>query len=172
MRRQLRSLGPAASALRLTAADPDMGRLLVAWFAVNAGKWAFLVTNLVLAYEAGGTIAVGLLGLFRFLTPTILAPFAGLPTVRWRPEAVLRSTTAVRAGAIVMAIAAIDADLPIELLYVVVALGRERERSVVRSTWRCSRRSPALPASWWAPMSPPVPRKAWARSLAPPWRPC
>lgn len=122
MRRSLGSLGPAASALRLTASDPDLGRLLFSWFAINAGKWAFLVTNLVLAYEAGGTVAVGLLGLFRFLTPTLLAPFAGLPTVRWRPETVLRSTNAVRAAAIVLAIAAIAADLPIEALYVVVAL--------------------------------------------------
>lgn len=122
MRRSLGSLGPAASALRLTASDPDLGRLLFSWFAINAGKWAFLVTNLVLAYEAGGTVAVGLLGLFRFLTPTLLAPFAGLPTVRWRPETVLRSTNAVRAAAIVLAIAAIAADLPIEALYIVVAL--------------------------------------------------
>lgn len=122
MRRSPASFAPALAALRLTATDPDLGRLLFSWFAVNAGKWAFLVTNLVLAYEAGGTIAVGLLGLFRFLTPTIVAPFAGLPTVRWRPEAVLRATNAIRAAAIVLAIVVIGADLPIELLYVVVAL--------------------------------------------------
>ncbi|MGK2850303.1 MAG: MFS transporter [Candidatus Limnocylindrales bacterium] len=122
MRRSLSSLAPALVALRLTATDPDLGRLLFSWFAVNAGKWAFLVTNLVLAYETGGTIAVGVLGLFRFLTPTILAPFAGLPTVRWRPEAVLRASNAIRAAAIVLAIVVIGVDLPIELLYVVVAL--------------------------------------------------
>lgn len=122
MRRLLSPFGPALAALRLTATDPDLGRLLLSWFAVNAGKWAFLVTNLVLAYEAGGTVAVGLLGLFRFLTPTILAPFAGLPTVRWRPEAVLRATNTVRATAIVLAIATIAAELPIEVLYLVVGL--------------------------------------------------
>lgn len=122
MRRSSASFAPALAALRLTANDPDLGRLLFSWFAVNAGKWAFLVTNLVLAYEAGGTIAVGLLGLCRFLTPTIVAPFAGLPTVRWRPEAVLRATNAIRAAAIVLAIVVIGAELPIELLYVVVTL--------------------------------------------------
>lgn len=122
MRRLIASFGPAATALRLTATDPDLGRLLFAWFAVNAGKWAFLVANLVMAYEAGGTIAVGLLGLFRFLTPTIVAPFAGLPTVRWRPESVLRASNALRAGAVALAIPVIAAGLPIELLYLVVAL--------------------------------------------------
>ena len=34
--------------------------------------------------------------LARFLVPTLIAPFAGLPTVRWRPEAVLRTVNAIR----------------------------------------------------------------------------
>lgn len=106
----------------MTATDHDLGRLLFAWFAVNAGKWAFLVTNLVMAYEAGGTIAVGLLGLFRFLTPTIIAPFAGLPTVRWRPESVLRVANALRVVAVGLALTVIALAMPIELLYLAVAL--------------------------------------------------
>lgn len=122
MRRLAHPLGPAVAALRLTARDPDLGRLLFAWFAVNAGKWAFLVANLVMAYEAGGAIAVGILSLFRFLVPTIIAPFAGLPTVRWRPEVVLRATNVARTVAIVLAIPIVAAGWPIELLYLIVAL--------------------------------------------------
>ncbi|CAN5555452.1 hypothetical protein BH20CHL7_BH20CHL7_13150 [soil metagenome] len=122
MRRLADPLGPAVAALRLTARDPDLGRLLFAWFAVNAGKWAFLVANLVMAYEAGGAIAVGILSLFRFLVPTIIAPLAGLPTVHWRPEMVLRATNAARMVAIALAIPIVAAGLPIELLYLIVAL--------------------------------------------------
>ena len=122
MRRVSDSLRPAAAALRLTVVEGDLRGLMLAWFAVNAGKWAFLVTNLVMAYAAGGAEAVGLLSVARFLTPTIVAPFVGLPTVRWRPEAVLRTVNAVRAAAIAVAIVVVGANLPIELLYVVVAL--------------------------------------------------
>lgn len=122
MRRVFDSLRPAAAALRLTVVEGDLRGLMLAWLAVNAGKWAFLVTNLVMAYAAGGAQAVGLLSVARFLAPTIVAPFVGLPTVRWRPEAVLRTVNAVRAAAIAVAIVVVGAKLPIELLYVVVAL--------------------------------------------------
>ena len=120
--------GPAAgpkaavTALRTTLEDPQLRGLTVAWFAICAGKWAFLVTTLLAAYEAGGTVAVGILGLARFLVPTLIAPFAGLPTVRWRPEVVLRAVNAIRTVAIGLAIVVVGLDLPIPLLFAVVAL--------------------------------------------------
>ena len=52
---------------------------MVGWFAVWAAKGAFVVVNLVIAYDADGAIAVGILGLASYLAPAILAPFAGLP---------------------------------------------------------------------------------------------
>lgn len=113
---------PAVTALRTTLDDPELRRLTVAWFTVIAGKWAFLVSTLVAAYEAGGTVAVGLLGLARFLVPTLIAPFAGLPTVRWRPEAVLRTVNATRTASIGLAVAVVALDLPIQLLFLVVAI--------------------------------------------------
>ncbi|MEO5884570.1 MAG: MFS transporter [Candidatus Limnocylindrales bacterium] len=116
------SLSPAMTALRLAFIDGDLRHLMLAWLAVNAGKWAFLVVNLVLAYDAGGAVAIGVLGLARFLIPTILAPFAGLPTIRWRPEHVLRAVNAIRTVAVVAAVGVIAAELPIEALYAVVAV--------------------------------------------------
>ena len=113
---------PAVIALRTTLDDPDLRRLIVAWFTVIAGKWAFLVSTLVAAYEAGGTVAVGLLGLARFLVPTLIAPFAGLPTVRWPPEAVLRTVNAIRTLSIGLAVAVVALHLPIQLLFLVVAI--------------------------------------------------
>ena len=113
---------PAVTALRTTLQDPELRSLTVAWFTVIAGKWAFLVTTLVAAYDAGGTVAVGLLGLARFLVPTVVAPFAGLPTVRWRPEAVLRTVNAIRTVSIGLGIAVVALELPIQLLFLVVAI--------------------------------------------------
>lgn len=113
---------PAVTALRTTLDDPELRRLTIAWFTVIAGKWAFLVSTLVAAYEAGGTVAVGLLGLARFFVPTLTAPFAGLPTVRWRPEAVLRTVNAIRTVSIGLAVVVVALDLPIQLLFLVVAI--------------------------------------------------
>ena len=113
---------PAVTALRTTLEDPDLRRLTISWFTVIAGKWAFLISTLVAAYEAGGTVAVGLLGLARFLVPTLIAPFAGLPTVRWRPEVVLRAVNTVRTMAIGIAVAVVALDLQIQLLFLVVAI--------------------------------------------------
>ncbi len=114
--------GSASTALRTTLADLQLRRLTIAWFAINAGKWAFLVTTLLAAYEAGGTAAVGVLGLARFMVPTIIAPFAGLPTARWRPEVVLRAVNAIRALAIALAVVVVGMQLPIELLLIAVAI--------------------------------------------------
>lgn len=112
----------AVFALRTTMADHELRRLTIAWFTISAGKWAFLVTTLVIAYAAGGAGAVGLLGLARFLVPTVIAPFAGLPTVRWPPEVVLRTVNATRTAAIILAGVVVGLDLPVQLLFVVVAL--------------------------------------------------
>ena len=113
---------PAIQALRLTLAEPALRRLLFAWFTVNAGKWAFLVTNLVVAYDRGGAAWVGALSVARYLTPALIAPLAGLPVARWRPETVLRATNAMRTVAVLAAAAVIATGGAIELLTLVVAI--------------------------------------------------
>lgn len=122
MRRIAASLALAIDALRLTLADDDLRRMTISWFAINCGKWAFLVTNLVIAYEAGGAVAVGILGLARYLTPTILAPFAGLPVARWPAERVLFAANSVRAVGVALAVVVVVSGAPIGALYLAVAL--------------------------------------------------
>ena len=102
--------------------DPDLRRLQAAWMAVNAGRWAYLVTNLVVAYEAGGPAATGLLGLATFLAPTVLAPLSGIPTARWRPERVLAAVTALRAVAVLLTVALVALDGPLAALLLLVTL--------------------------------------------------
>ena len=113
---------PATDALRTTLLDPSLRRIVLAWFAVMAGKWALLVTTLVVAYDVGGPLGVGVLGLARYLTPTILAPFASLPAARWSTETVLRWTNAVRTLAVIATVAVVALDAPFPALALVVAI--------------------------------------------------
>ena len=108
--------------LRAVLGDPGLARLLAAWLSINAGKWAFLVANLVIAYEAGGAVAVAVMGLARYLTPTLLAPLAGLPTARWRPDRVLVGIHVLRTLAVGLAAIVVATGAPLEILYVAIAL--------------------------------------------------
>jgi Cyclic nucleotide-binding domain/Major Facilitator Superfamily len=115
-------LAPAVASLRTSMADPAVRRLLVAWFAVVAGKWTLLVTTLVIAYDRGGPFAVGILGVVRYLTPAIVAPFAGVPASRWLPLDVLRVANLGRTVAALGAAAVVATDAPLAALIVMVAL--------------------------------------------------
>ena len=115
-------LAPAVSSLRTSMADPAVRRLVVAWFAVVAGKWALLVTTLVIAYDRGGPFAVGILGVVRYLTPAIVAPFAGVPASRWLPVDVLRATNLGRTVAALGVAAVVATDAPLAALMFMVAL--------------------------------------------------
>ena len=61
----------ATIAARVASAEPALARLQIAWLTVHAGKTCLLVTNLVIAYAAGGVAALGFFGAARFLVPTI-----------------------------------------------------------------------------------------------------
>ena len=118
-------LAQAVASLRTALAEPATRRLVVAWFAVVAGKWTLLVTTLVIAYDRGGPVAVGILGLVRYLTPAIVAPFAGVPATRWRPLDVLRvanlGRTIAAAGAAIVVL--MGAPLPALMLMVALEAG-------------------------------------------------
>ena len=113
---------PAVAALRTALADRTLRRLIVAWFSVNAGSWALLVITLVIAYEEGGTVAVSVFGLARYLTPAVVAPLVGLPASRWATEAVLRSANMTRTLAVVAMVVIVTMDGPLWLLAVAVAI--------------------------------------------------
>jgi hypothetical protein len=114
--------GLTPEVLRAALQDPDLRRLQTGWMAVNAGQWAYLVTNLVVAYEVGGAAATGLLGVASFAAPAVVAPFAGVPAARWRPERVLATVTALRVLAIALTVGLIALDGPIFLLVPLVVL--------------------------------------------------
>jgi MFS family permease len=112
----------AVSAMRTALAEPSIRRLTIAWFCVMAGKWALLVATLVIAYDLGGPVAVGVLGLVRYLTPAIAAPLAGLPASRWSLESVLRATNFVRTLAALGAVVVVARDAPFAALALMVGI--------------------------------------------------
>lgn len=112
----------ATGVLRTTLAEPALRRLVAAWFAMHAGRLALLVTTLVVGYEQGGPVGVGVLGLARYLTPSLLAPFASVPAARWSTEGVLRATNLVRALAVVGIALVVALDAPFVFLVIGVAL--------------------------------------------------
>ena len=115
-------LGLTPEVIRAALKDPDLRRLQASWMAVNAGQWAYLVTNLVVAYNAGGAAATGLLGVASFIAPTVVSPFAGVPVARWRPERVLAAATALRVLAVALTVGLIAVDGPILLLVPLVLI--------------------------------------------------
>ena len=115
-------LDPAVGSLRTAMADGAVRQLVVAWFAVVAGKWTLLVTTLVIAYDRGGPVAVGILGVVRYLTPAIVAPFAGVPASRWTPLGVLRAPNVGRTVAAVGVAVVVATDAPFAALALMVGL--------------------------------------------------
>jgi Cyclic nucleotide-binding domain len=113
---------PAVTALRTALAEVALRRLIVSWFAVNAGQSALLVTILVIAYNEGGPVAVGFFSLARYLTPAIVAPFVGIPAARWPTESVLRWTNTTRTLAVIVMAGLVAVGAPIWLLALVVAV--------------------------------------------------
>lgn len=117
-----RRLSAGLDAARTVLREPGLLRLQAAWLSVHAGKSGLLVVNLILAYAAGGPTAMGVFGIARFLTPTIMSLFAGLPTARWAPDRVLVGVHAARTLSVVLLLGVIRFDLPVEAFYLVVAL--------------------------------------------------
>jgi hypothetical protein len=88
------------TAIRSVLRNGALGRLEAGWLAANASTYAFLVVTLVVAYDAGGAFAAGLLGVVRYVPPTLIAPFAGVPATRWRADRVLLGVNLARATSI------------------------------------------------------------------------
>src|SRR4051812_39591453 len=68
-------LRDAASAFTSTARNRDLRRAQLALAFVWASEWGFAVALAVIAFRAGGTTAVGVVGAVRMLPAAVLAPF-------------------------------------------------------------------------------------------------
>ena len=153
----------AAHAVREVLRNRSIRRIEIAWTTGTAADWALLVVLLVVAYEAGGALAAGILGAVRVVPGIVAAPLATTLVERYRGDRVLTAINLVRsAGAIATALV-VASDLPVEVTYVlaaVVAGAGSLVRPIQSALLPPSR---GRPASSWLRMS----RRAWERASEP-----
>ena len=82
-------LSEAAGTLRHVLGNRGIRRIELAWVAGTGADWAFLVVLLVVAYDDGGPLAVGVLGAVRMVPATLAAPFAPALVERFRGDRAL-----------------------------------------------------------------------------------
>ena len=112
----------STTAIRAVLTNRDLGRVLASWLAANGGTYAFLVVTIVAAYAEGGALAAGLLGVVRYLPPTVVAPLAGVPTTRWRADRVLLAVNLGRATSIFLTFVVMLAGGNLALLFLLVGI--------------------------------------------------
>jgi len=69
-------LGTSVAAVERVLRNPDLRRLEIAWTLSVAAEWSIVVALLVYAYDLGGAVAVGLLGVARTLPTLVGVPIA------------------------------------------------------------------------------------------------
>jgi MFS family permease len=94
--RAVRALAGLVAVLR----NENLRRLELAWGAAITAEWAHFVALGVFAYNAGGTVAVGIAGLVRMLPAALVAPFAASLGDRFRRERFLVLIALVGAAAL------------------------------------------------------------------------
>jgi MFS family permease len=115
-------LSPAAGALRDVMRNPSIRRIEISWAIGTAADWAFLVVLLVFAYDAGGILAVGILGAVRTVPAMFAPPFASTLVQRYRGDRVLAAINMGRCTGALLTAIAIGAGMPIALVYLLAAL--------------------------------------------------
>src|ERR671913_1873757 len=101
-------LAEAAGAFSSNWRNPNLRRAQLSFLGAWTAEWAFTVALGVVAYEAGGAAAVGLVGLLRMVPSAILAPLLSPIADRGRRERVLIIVSIVR-GAVTAAAAVVVA---------------------------------------------------------------
>jgi MFS family permease len=115
-------MATAATSVRDVLRNRSIRRIELAWMTGTAADWALLVVLLIVAYEAGGAVAAGVLGAIRVVPAIVIAPFASTLVARYRGDRVLTLINVVRTvGAIATALV-VASDLPVELTYALAAL--------------------------------------------------
>ena len=109
-------------ALRDVLGNSAIRKIEIAWTAGTAADWAFLVILLVVAYDAGGALAVGVLGAVRVLPAIVIPPFASTLVQRFRGDRMLTAINLVRTAGVVLTAIVIGADLPLATTYVLAAV--------------------------------------------------
>jgi len=112
----------ASASLRAVRANPGLRRIVAGWGCGIAGENALLVALLVIAFQQGGALAVGVLGIVRMAPTVIVAPLAGAQASQHRPTRLLLVAQLIRTVAAALAVGVILAGGWLPLLFLVSAV--------------------------------------------------
>ncbi len=115
--------GGSAGSLHAVLASPGLRRIVGGWSAGIAGDNALTVALLVVAYEEGGPLAVGLFGVVRMAPSIIAAPLAAGPAGRYPATRLLFVIQLIRALAAIAVVGVILAGAWLPAMFLVNAIG-------------------------------------------------
>ncbi|SFS08834.1 Transmembrane secretion effector [Microbacterium sp. cf046] len=118
-RSRLREAGAAFSS---NWRNPNLRRAQLSFLGAWTAEWAFTVALGVVAYTAGGALALGLVGLLRMVPSAVLAPLLSPFADRGRRERVLVVVSTVRGVATAVAAVTVALNGPVILVYALAVL--------------------------------------------------
>ncbi len=116
------ALSAAATSLGEVLENRGIRRIEISWTTGTAADWALLVVLLIVAYDAGGAVAAGLLGAVRVLPAIVVTPFSTPLVERFRGDRVLIWINLVRSVGSVLIAIVVGSGAPVETTYVLAAL--------------------------------------------------
>lgn len=103
------------------AANPGLRRVVAAYVGFNVGEWATWIAILVFAYDRGGAAEAGLVAFAQLLPATLVGPLAAGFGDRIGRERMLLSSYVAQTASMATTAAALLADAPALLVYVLAA---------------------------------------------------
>jgi MFS family permease len=115
-------LRQASDAFASNWRNPNLRRAQLSFLGAWTAEWAFTVALGIVAYNAGGALALGLVGLLRMLPSAILAPLLSPFADRGRRERVLVVVSIVRGVATATAAVVVALSGPVIVVYALAVL--------------------------------------------------
>jgi MFS family permease len=113
----------ASDSLRAALTNPGLRRIVAGWSAGIAGDNALLVAILIIAFQQGGPLAVGVYGVVRIAPSIIAGPLLAGPASRQPPTRLLLTVQFIRTIAAMAAVGVILTGGWLPALFVVNAIG-------------------------------------------------
>ncbi|HEY9306452.1 MAG TPA: MFS transporter [Microbacterium sp.] len=110
-------LDQAVGAFSSNWRNPNLRRAQLSFLGAWTAEWAFTVALGIVAYNAGGALALGAVGLLRMLPSALLAPILSPFADRGRRERVLVVVSVVRGAATAVAAVVVAVSGPIAVVY-------------------------------------------------------
>ncbi len=117
-----RRLAEAGAAFTSNWRNPNLRRAQLSFLGAWTAEWAFTVALGVVAYNDGGALALGLVGLLRMVPSALLAPLLSPFADRGRRERVLVVVSTLRGLATAVAAVTVALSGPVILVYALAVL--------------------------------------------------